>query len=275
MKIWQMRGFVRVRFTVTATLLRCQHVHVLCCQESKTRWLQEASPCTWTNCLMKENVFLAVCVGVSLCGSHLRKWVTKSNRQTVVLPLSRNPMYKCVSHCVLAQFHSSLHLNATGLCPDFSRHSSYTTYCFVLPTLIIQVEDQNKGRGYCGCVCACVCSCVCVCALRVGGGCVKEEVLSGTEAFCRCCREEGLNGKFCGYQSYSSTLWLEKACRMWPHPNSVPVVLDHADGVIIETLVGTKWIKGERKDQKGRKRAERKKRRKTCLLVEVGVDVVV
>lgn len=33
---------------------------------------------------------------------------------------------------------------------------------------------------------------------------MKEEVLSGTEAFCRCCRE-GLNGKFCGYQSYSST----------------------------------------------------------------------
>lgn len=177
MKIWQMKGFVCVRFTVTATLLRCQHVHVLCCQESKTRWLQEASPCTWTNCLMKESVFLAVCVGVSLCGSHLRKWVTKSNRQTVVLPSSRNPMYKCVSLCVLAQFHSSLHLNATGLCPDFSRHSSYTTYCFVLPTLIIQVEGQNKGRGYCGCVCACVCSCVCVCItrgwrLREGGGVV-------------------------------------------------------------------------------------------------------
>lgn len=83
---------------------------------------------------------------------------------------------------------------------------------------IIQVEGQNKGRGYCGSVCASVC--ICVCALHVGGGCVKEEVLSGTEAFCRCCREEGVNGKFCGYQSYSS-LWLAKVCHMWPHPNSV------------------------------------------------------
>lgn len=40
----------------------------------------------------------------------------------------------------------------------------------------------------------CVYLCVCVSVLRVGGGCVKEEVLSGTEAFCRCCMEEGLNG---------------------------------------------------------------------------------
>ncbi len=89
------------------------------------------------------------------------------------------------------------------------------------PPLIIQVEGQNKGRGYCGCVCAC--ACICACALCVGGGCVKEEVLSGTEAFCRCCREERVNGKFCGYQSYS-TLWLAEVCHMWPQPNSVSVL---------------------------------------------------
>lgn len=64
-----------------------------------------------------------------------------------------------------------------------------------------------------------VVACVHVC---VGGGCVKEEVLSGTEAFCRCCREDGVNGKFCGYQSYSS-LGIAKVCYMWPHPNLVLV----------------------------------------------------
>lgn len=52
---------------------------------------------------------------------------------------------------------------------------------------------------------------------------MKEEVLSGTEAFCRCCREEGVNGKFCGYQSYSA-LQLAKVCHMWPHPNSVSLL---------------------------------------------------
>lgn len=53
----------------------------------------------------------------------------------------------------------------------------------------------------------CAYVCIGVRALRVGGLCLKEEVLSGTEAFCRCCREDGENGKSCGY-----------------HPNSMPQV---------------------------------------------------
>lgn len=55
-----------------------------------------------------------------------------------------------------------------------------------------------------------------VCIVRGWRLVLKEEALSGTEAFCRCCREEGANGKSCGYQSYD-TLW------QWPHsnPNSV------------------------------------------------------
>lgn len=81
----------------------------------------------------------------------------------------------------------------------------YATYCFCASPVIIQVEGQNKGKGCCGCMCAYVC--IGVRALRVGGLCLKEEVLSGTEAFCRCCREDGENGKSCGY-----------------HPNSMPQV---------------------------------------------------
>lgn len=45
-----------------------------------------------------------------------------------------------------------------------------------------------------------------LCVLCVGGGCLKEEVLSGTEAFCRCCKGGGLNGNFCGYQLCRCTL---------------------------------------------------------------------
>ncbi len=110
---------------------------------------------------------------------------------------------------VPACVHSLLCLNVTGL---YAKTSPDTTsippFVVCFPFLSFKVEGQNKGRGYCSCVCASLCAsvcvCVCVCALCVGGGCVKEEVFSGTEAFCRCCREEGVNGKFCGYQSYGA-----------------------------------------------------------------------
>lgn len=45
---------------------------------------------------------------------------------------------------------SFLCLMVTRLRQDFSRCSSGPTYCFVLPHLIIQIDGQNKGRGYCG-----------------------------------------------------------------------------------------------------------------------------
>lgn len=115
-----------------------------------------------------------------------------------------------ISVFMLARVHSFLCFK----CDWIIARLLQTPYCVVLPPLIIQVEGQNKSRGYCGCVCACACICVCVCITRGWRGCVKEEVLSGTEAFCRCCREEGVNGKFCGYQSYSA-LWLAKVCHMW------------------------------------------------------------
>lgn len=176
---------------------------------------------------------------------------------------------------MLARVHWFLCLIVIGLYQDFFRHSPHTTFCLVRSPLIIQTEGQNKGRGYCGCMCACVC--ISVCAFCVGGGCVKEEVLSGTEVFCRCCRE-GVNGKSCGYQSYSA-LWLAKVCRVWPHPNSVLVFgLQSLNEQSLKSLE-QKWfrgIKGEMKDPKeGGERRWGRKVRKTCLLVKVGVDVVV
>lgn len=114
--------------------------------------------------------------------------------------------------------------------------------------LVVQVVHQNKGKGYCGCVW--LCTSVCVCVLRVGGFCVKEEVLSGTEAFCRCCREEGLNGNFCGYQPRGSTLWLEKVCHVWPPSQTLRCLFALADGGTEKLVVPSDrgvwnvWAKG-------------------------------
>lgn len=142
----------------------------------------------------------------------------------------------------------------------------YATYCFCASPVIIQVEGQNKGKGCCGCMCAYVC--IGVRALCVGGLCLKEEVLSGTEAFCRCCREDGENGKSCGY-----------------HPNSMPQVapsqfhqtLSFAsyDAVWFEKSLTEQTdleLPKVRQKKKIKGEAERKVW-KTCLLVEAGVDV--
>lgn len=69
------------------------------CQESNKRWLQVASPCMCSNCLMNESVVSAVCVGVGLCGSHLHKWLMQSNRLAAVPPSRRNPKEKHVWFC--------------------------------------------------------------------------------------------------------------------------------------------------------------------------------
>ena len=220
---------------------------------------EKPPPVVWSNCLMNECVVPVACVALSLCASRLHKWVTKSNRQMVHLS-SGTP----------ARVRSFLRSNATGLHRGFPWHSSCTTYCFTLPPLIMQAEGQNKGGGYCGCVCACVCICMCVCvcvcgcALRVGGGRVKkkkkkEEVLSGTEAFCRCCGEGGVNGKFCGYQSRGA-LWLEEVCHMRPHPDSVSLLVWRGD----HREVRGKWVT-ERWDEKIKGKVEGGKERKKRL----------
>lgn len=170
------------------------------------RWLQVTSPCMFSNCLMNEHVVSAVCVGVGLCGSHLHKWLIQSNRVAAVSPSSRNPKERHVSFCLSActcpaitPFKSGriILLQKRLMChPLLATSLSFKSYART------KVEDTA----------------VCESVLRVGGGCVKEEVLSGTEAFCRCWREGGLNGNFCGYQPRGSSLWLEKVCHVWPHP---------------------------------------------------------
>lgn len=173
------------------------------------------------NCLMNDCVVQVVSVGVSLRGSYLRvSHVDQSDRWLIYLQAQSLRISVCICLCAwmcpyISQFK----------CEDYGKTSLDTapipSIVLRFPFLSFKLKAWNKGRGYCGCVCAC--ACICVCALRVGGGCVKEEVLSGTEAFCRCCREEGVNGKFFGYPSYSA-LWLAKVCHMWPHPKSVSVL---------------------------------------------------
>lgn len=129
------------------------------------------------------------------------------------------------------------------------------------PHLSCELKARNKGGGYCGCVCACVC--ICVCALRVGGGCVKkkkkEEVLSGTEAFCRCCGEEWMESSVVISRAALSDSGRYATCGLIPAQSHYL-----SDGAIAEKVRGKRvterWHeKIKRKVEGGREKKKRLK----------------
>lgn len=79
-------NFIQPKWTrgVRSRQLCCIASLFIICQGSNKGWLQVASPCMCSNCLMNEHVVSAVCVGVGLCGSHLHKWLIQSNRLAAV-----------------------------------------------------------------------------------------------------------------------------------------------------------------------------------------------
>lgn len=135
--------------------------------------------------------------------------------------------------------------------PDFSRHRCMPPVCLSLhfSPLWFQLKAREKERILWLHVCKCL---HLLCAVNVGGSWL-EAVRPGTEAFCRCCCEKGVNGKCCGYQSDDVT-WFKELCWTPPPPS---------------------WSRSSYafKAQKQMKMWWRVG--KTCLLVEAEVDVVV
>lgn len=157
--------------------------------------------------------------------------------------------------CLLALVHSLL-LQTANVPPIVS--------CF--PLLSFKSKARVKVEDT-----AVVFKCQHLCVFCVGGGCLKEEVLSGTEAFCRCCKEGGLNGNFCGYQLCRCTLSdLKRYVTCGPIPTL------HCRFSFANNRNVCHWLVLKGKVSEGSKRdlEMEKKRRKTCLLVKVGVDVV-
>ena len=104
-------------------------------------------------------------------------------QELVILPFSRKPKNKCAFlHDVSMCLHISIHFSDYETSPQLL----YTSIVFVLSHLIIQVDDQNKGRGYCGCMCAWV-----EAAWRR-----------------RCCREQKHFADVVGRRSEWKVLWL-------------------------------------------------------------------
>ena len=169
---------------------------------------------------------------------------------------------------VSARFSAQMRLDCTEASPDTAPAPPIVLR---FPHLSCKLKARTKVEDTAvacvhvsASVCVCVCVCVCGCALHVGGGRVKkkkkkEEVLSGTEAFCRCCGEGGVNGKFCGYQSRGA-LWLEEVCHMRPHPDSVSLLVWRGD----HREVRGKWVT-ERWDEKIKGKVEGGKERKKRL----------